>query len=227
MRNLLLLITLLYFAVFTVTAQDVQLPFQPKSGYNNIALKGKMLPFPFGNSGGFVVDGGFEIGFLNRHSVGVDGWFMGYSEVDDFIYDTLGNYHDAAKLRKVRQYASFLNYRFYLKAIEKRKNTLLPYISLYYRYGTLRDRYNKLYIQHYNYDEKYEKQYSGGLVFGTVIVAGKHFGVDLNLGYLYKQREITSWFTGEHYYSTCHQQRFQHGVRCGVNLYWWLGGRKN
>ncbi len=143
-------------------------PYNSKGVYQTWSIRGKILPYPLGNSGGINFTAGIEFGFCKNHSISIDGIFDLLSGIDDHLTDTSGVYHDAVKIEKDRYKGIFISYRYYLDFPKLRENKGLSlYTSTYLRYGTLSTWHDGSFSYNTTLSSE-EINYSGGILIGSI-----------------------------------------------------------
>jgi hypothetical protein len=93
-KTLLLFFTLLaslqFFALTpgdTIGLYTKLTPFNRKYDYQTWAIKARPIPYLLGNGLGATTLLGAELGFLKNNSIGLDGLFNGFHDIDDMPYE--------------------------------------------------------------------------------------------------------------------------------------------
>ncbi len=193
-------------------------PFNPKADYNTMVLKGKILPFVFGNGGGINLFLGGELGFLKNQSLGVDLYLLAVGGSSE-IYDSIKKEYVPGYASGRNDKAVFVNYRYYFAPQKfRQKQETVFYVGTFFRYG----------YWFFNYEDGYktnivsqnEKSFSEGVLLG--FQAGIF---DVNVGVYYRQlhgREVLATVNGNIPFTYDHNFT---GLRIGANLYLW--GKRN
>ncbi|HXB42319.1 MAG TPA: hypothetical protein VNZ49_17400 [Bacteroidia bacterium] len=214
---------LVYFLLILsqyASAQNYETPHNPKGGYNTRALKGKILPFVFGDGGGINLFLGYEYGFCKHHSIGVDLYLLAMGSSGE-IYDSIQKTYVPGYASGRNDKAVFVNYRYYFGFQKWRaKHELSFYTGTFFRYGYWFFDYEEGYKT--NIVSQNETSYSEGILLGCIV------GVfDLNMGFYYRQlhgKEVLATVTGNIPFTYDHNY---YGFRIGANLYLWGKRAKN
>ena len=198
-------------------------PYDPNWSYHTWSLKGKVLPFLFGNGGGVSGMLGVEYGFAKNQSIGVDGFYEYQENSNDNVQDTAGVTHDFGDYYHSNERAIFLNYRYYFNCAQLRKDGIIPYILVFGRYGKLDQHYDPLYPLS-SFKDNYETHRSVGLMLGSAFQFNRprRLGLDINLGIFEKKKDISAVYLKNGVTSTVDSHPLGPGFRLSVNLVYWF-----
>lgn len=194
-------------------------PYNPEGNYETWGLKGKVLPFAMGGGGGVNALIGAEYGFCKNQSIGIDAYLL-----------TMGNHHDVFD-PKLKEYVStpaagtndkalFLNYRYYFDNQKLReKKGLEFYTGSFLRFGYSIFVYEPGYVT--AIIAEHEMHYSGGVLVGLMKRMHNRLCVDFNLGFYYKQKDITTVTAVGNQQVTSLDHASEWNMRVGLNLYLW------
>jgi hypothetical protein len=204
----------------SLNQDSIHRPYNAWGHYETWGIKGKILPFLVGNSGGINALIGFEYGFCKNHSIGIDLYFLAMESSNDMVFDTAGVRHDVGNDQYTIDKALFINYRYYLPLKHPWRNPARAYyFGCFGRYGQLRNIKDPLFNK--NFVRSDEVHYSAGIVFGALgkFSHKKRLGLDLNIGIFYKEKDITDVTNrnGSIYTTVSRPDNF--GFRIGLNLY--------
>ncbi len=202
------------------SADDIVTPYNPQGDYQTWGIKGKLLPWTFGNAGGLNGLLGFEIGFLKNNSIGIDGYF--YADEDALDRNTVQNPNIPSLHYDGIDRAVFLNYRHYfnLKKIRENLGTSL-YIGILTRYGRSDDTWDRgLSSDSIIYEGR--TYYSGGPFTGFIYKFKKcnNLYLDINFQFLYNDKYVSSVYSNQLQLTSTHGQFKTYDMRVGINLYW-------
>ena len=229
----LLLITALIFFHFIGNAQEGRIPFEPRDNQHIVTpfdrrndsnlwvIHGRLLPYLFGNGGGFSFLAGMEYGFKRNNSIGFDITRSNFQN-DGEMYDTITKEYVPGYASHMVDWAYFFNYRHYLKFYSWRdKKGKIPYVQAFARYCQ----------RHYWYQAGYptnaiserEWQYSAGIVAGIVhVTENGRFCVDTNLGLSGKKKIIRDIYDDPPGVYIDEREVWYLLPRLGFSFYWWF-----
>ena len=222
------LFSVIYIFFFhSLIAQKIT-PFNSKSTYECITVKGKILPWMGIAAGQTGINSliGLEFGFKKRHSLGIDLYSNRWKWTED-RYDSVKQDYVAIYSARYRDHAVFLNYRFYFnntKLREKYGKSL--YEGIFTRLGKWHQYYDKGYVTDIISND--EIHYSAGLLFGILFSsAPKKLGGDINLGFYCKYKEMTEVIVENQENVNHNSFNTGFGIRMGLNFYLWGYRNKN
>jgi hypothetical protein len=230
MRNSLRLLALfVYCAVFAQENTESKTdnygltPFNPKSRYYNIDVRGIAAFYPWGNGGGAVAGFGFDVGIGRRQSLGLEAIYYTYGDAEDEVTDNEGVTHqDGGNRTCARDNAIFLNYRYYLNWQWQRSKGYAPYISAFARYGRL----VKMQDQNFpgnEYTMETDIQKSAGIVLGSIYTFEEsNFGIDVNVGAFYKTHDIKTDYIELFDGGIVASKQSNFGIRVGFSINYWF-----
>jgi len=196
-------------------------PYDPAANYRTWSIKGKALPWLFGNAGGISFFLGFEYGFAKNQSIGIDGFAYFEEASNDMAKDTAGVTHEVGDYWNSTEKAILLDYRYYFNFQRLRRRAgIAPYILAYVRDGWIDRSYDPLYPLT-SYWQDHERHYSAGLQFGASIRADRHWNFDINFGLFEKEKVIHTEFLTHGVVTSTNWRPVEMGFRLSVNLFWW------
>jgi hypothetical protein len=199
-------------------------PFAPKSKYETIGIKARVLPWLLGNSGGFNFLLGVEFGFCKNHSIGVDAMHYGTQDHHDHYYgqnDPRNRESDHYNGRDDALYF-FYNYYYNLKNIREGLGVAL-YTGLNYRIGNASYTWDRG-IAKDSILKSSRNYYSYGPQLGLIIKWGerKNFALNINIAGLYSTKSISEQSTNNLTLANNNYHLNSYDLKVGVNLYWWF-----
>ncbi len=196
-------------------------PYNRNGNSQNWGIRFGAAILPIGNDMALPFLLGVDVGFLKNNSIGIQGFIFYYSGSNDEAHDTAGVARGVGDDHSNFERAILIDYRHYYNFPKLRQKTgICLYTSIIARYGKKSKYEDPLYTR--TFVSYKETDYSTALSLGFIYSPPKILSYDFNIGYAYKEADITNVYK-EHYRVITDITKPKTFVpRFSLSLYIWL-----